>query len=413
MYSINDKKKSPLLLTMGDPAGVGPEIAVKALCGKARGAGIVVVGDLDVMRAAAEVCGVSPRFNVLDCFASLAMTNNDICTNNVNTSNISTDNDINTNNISIKDISTNDINTNNTDVPVINIIDIRLPNAPKFPRGVSDASCGRAAYQYIIKAIELSMAGKASGVVTGPISKESLKLAGIDYPGHTEIFADKTGTDDYSMVFLLDGVAVAHVTTHVSLRNAIDMVTTERVLRQIRLLHRSLSGLGISEPRMAVSGLNPHAGENGLFGDEEIREIVPAVKKAREEGIGVVGPLPPDTVFNRAFKGEFNGVVSMLHDHGFVALKSRDFEHGVNITVGLPIIRTSVGHGTAFDIAWKGRASCESLLSAIEAAESMCRPFGFAEINKFDKLNAPPSGQNHPTNVQKDFDFKNLTLPVP
>jgi 4-phospho-D-threonate 3-dehydrogenase / 4-phospho-D-erythronate 3-dehydrogenase len=323
---------------MGDPAGVGPEIAVKALCGKASGAGIVVVGDAEAMSEAAKVCGLSPRFNVVD-------------------------------ESGIGAIDTNNIDTD--DRRVINIIDIRPPNAARFPKGVSDAFCGRAAFLYIIKAIELSMAGRAGGVVTGPISKESLKLAGIDYPGHTEIFADKTGTEDYSMVFLLDGVAVAHVTTHVSLRNAIDMVTTDRVLRQIRLLHRSLSGLGISEPKMAVSGLNPHAGENGLFGDEEIKEIVPAINKAREEGIEAAGPLPPDTVFNRAFKGEFNGVVSMLHDHGFVALKSRDFEHGVNITVGLPIIRTSVGHGTAFDIAWKGRASCESLLSAIKAAENL------------------------------------------
>ena len=329
-----------LLLTMGDPAGVGPEIAVKALCGKACGADIVVVGDLEVMRRAAEVCGVSPKFNA----AASTMLSRPVVERKPNGS-----------------------------LPVINIIDLREPDAPQFPHGVSDASCGRAAYSYIVKAIELCMSGGFSGVVTGPISKESLKLAGIDYPGHTEIFADKTGTDDYSMVFLLDGVAVAHVTTHVSLRNAIEMVTTDRVLRQIRLLRRSLSGLGISKPKMAVSGLNPHAGENGLFGDEEIREIVPAIKRAREEGIEVAGPLPPDTVFNRAFKGEFNGVVSMLHDHGFVALKSRDFERGVNITVGLPIIRTSVGHGTAFDIAWKGRASCESLLSAIRAAESMSR----------------------------------------
>jgi 4-hydroxythreonine-4-phosphate dehydrogenase len=335
---------------MGDPAGVGPEIAVKALCGGAAGADVVVVGDLEVMRRAAEVCGVSPRFNVIE-----------VC--GINTD-INTSININTNNPTVGIISTDD-------PPVINIIDIRINDMPEYPRGVCDADCGRAAYQYIVNAIELCMAGNASGVVTGPISKESLKLAGIDYPGHTEIFADKTGTDDYSMVFLLDGVAVAHVTTHVSLRNAIEMITTERVLRQIRLLHRSLAGLGIGEPKMAVSGLNPHAGENGLFGDEEIKEIVPAIKKAQGEGIDVVGPMPPDTVFNRAFKGEFNGVVSMLHDHGFVALKSRDFEHGVNITVGLPIIRTSVGHGTAFDIAWKGQASCESLLSAIRAAQNL------------------------------------------
>ncbi|MDR2692659.1 MAG: 4-hydroxythreonine-4-phosphate dehydrogenase PdxA [Chitinispirillales bacterium] len=347
---MDNQKNLPLLLTMGDPAGVGPEIAVKALCGKAPGADIVVVGDAAVMSEAAKVCGAAPRFNVV---ASTSLSHLTI----------------------ERSRNTGIERSRNAESPVINVIDMRLPGAPRFPRGVSDASCGRAAYSYIVRAIELCMAGQASGVVTGPISKESLKLAGICYPGHTEIFADRTGTADYSMVFLLDGVAVAHVTTHVSLRKAIEMITGERVLRQIRLLRRSLSGLGISEPKMAVSGLNPHAGENGLFGDEEIREIIPAIKRAKEEGIEVAGPLPPDTVFNRAFKGEFNGVVSMLHDHGFVALKSRDFEHGVNITVGLPIIRTSVGHGTAFDIAWKGQASCESLLSAIKAAESMSKSF--------------------------------------
>jgi 4-hydroxythreonine-4-phosphate dehydrogenase len=320
---------------MGDPAGVGPEIAVKALCGGARGGNIVVVGDLGAMRAAAGVCGISPEFNVVNA-GDVVDAGGIICADNS-----------------------------------INIIDIPANGASPFPRCVSDANCGRAAYKYIVTAIDLAMAGKASGVVTGPVSKESLKLAGINYPGHTEIFADKTGVSDYSMVFFLDGVAVAHVTTHVSLREAISMITLERVLRQIRLLHRSLAGLGIAEPRMAVSGLNPHAGENGLFGDEEIKYIIPAVNRARELGINVTGPFPPDTVFNRAFKGEFNGIVSMLHDHGFVALKSRDFEHGVNITVGLPIIRASVGHGTAFDIAWKGIASCESLLSAIGAAERM------------------------------------------
>jgi 4-hydroxythreonine-4-phosphate dehydrogenase len=317
---------------MGDPAGIGPEIAVKALCG---GAGercnigddynIAVVGDMGVLKQAADVCGLSPSFNV------------------------------------IKDVD-------GIDNGMINVLGMDEINPSRFAPGKQQASCGRAAYRYIVKAIELTVAGKAAGVITNPISKESLKLAGIDYPGHTEIFADKTNTRDYSMVFLLDGVAVAHVTTHVSLRRAIDLVKTDRVLRQIRLLHRSLKDLGIDPPRMAVGGLNPHAGENGLFGDEEIKEIIPAIERARAEGINAAGPLPPDTVFNRAFKGEFNGVVSMLHDHGFVALKSRDFEHGVNITVGLPIIRTSVGHGTAFDKAWKGEASSASLRSAIEAA---------------------------------------------
>ena len=312
------------LMTMGDPAGIGPEIAVKALCGD-RPYRIAVVGDIDVLQKAADICRLSPSFKIID-------------------------------------------NIDDADDTCINVLNMRTP---QFIPGKPQAVCGHAAYQYIVNAIELAVRKDAAGVITNPISKESLKLAGINYPGHTEIFADKTGVSDYSMVFLLDGVAVAHVTTHVSLRKAIDLVTKERVLRQIRLLYRSLKNLGLDPPRVAVAGLNPHAGENGLFGDEEINEITPAIEEARREGLNIAGPLPPDTVFDRAFKGEFNGVVSMLHDHGFVALKSRDFERGVNITVGLPIIRTSVGHGTAFDKAWNGSADARSLTAAMEAAYTM------------------------------------------
>jgi 4-hydroxythreonine-4-phosphate dehydrogenase len=320
--------KTPVfLLTMGDPAGIGPEIAVKALCGGTakRPYRVAVAGDVEILQKAAEACKLSPVFNIVDDLSN------------------------------VKDFG-------------INVLDMGEITVSQFKPGEPQAACGHAAYQYIVEAIRLTMEGKAAGVVTNPISKESLKLAGINYPGHTEIFADKTGTRDYSMVFLLDNVAVAHVTTHVSLRQAIELITKDRVLRQIRLLHRSLKSLGINPPRVAVAGLNPHAGESGLFGDEEIKEIIPAVNEARSEGLDIAGPLPPDTVFNRAFHGEFNGVVSMLHDHGFVALKSRNFEQGVNITVGLPIIRTSVGHGTAFDKAWKGNASPASLLLAMETA---------------------------------------------
>jgi 4-hydroxythreonine-4-phosphate dehydrogenase len=353
--------KTPVfLLTMGDPAGIGPEIAVKALCAEAvnRPYRVVIVGDLDILQKAAEVCGLSPIFKTVDnpddADDTVAIDNNEV-----------------NKNITIND-NNNSVNTaNNANQPTINVLDMREITTSQFTPGKPQASCGRAAYQYIIKAIDLALEKKSAGVVTNPISKESLKLAGIDYPGHTEIFADRCNAPDHSMVFLLDGVAVAHVTTHVSLRRAIELVTKERVLRQIRLLHRSLRGLGIDPPRMAAAGLNPHAGEGGLFGDEEILEIAPAVEEARREGIDIAGPLLPDTVFNRAFKREFNGVVAMLHDHGFVALKSRDFEHGVNITVGLPIIRTSVGHGTAFDRAWNGSASCASLISAMDAARML------------------------------------------
>ena len=313
---------------MGDPAGIGPQIAVNALYNsEKRPYRVVIAGGLEILRKAAEMSGLSPAFK------------------------------------SVTDID-------DADYTSINVLDMDEITTSDFTPGIPQARCGKAAYHYITEAISLAMDKKAAAVVTNPISKESLKLAGINYPGHTEIFADKTNSSDYSMVFLLDNVAVAHVTTHVSLRGAVELIKKERVLKQIRLLNRSLKSLGINPPRLAVAGLNPHAGENGIFGDEEIYEITPAIEQARGEGINVSGPYPPDTVFNRAFKGEWNGVVAMLHDHGFVALKSRDFEHGVNITVGLPIIRTSVGHGTAFDKAWKRNNSVSpaSLLYAMDAA---------------------------------------------
>jgi 4-hydroxythreonine-4-phosphate dehydrogenase len=237
-----------------------------------------------------------------------------------------------------------------------------------FEIGRPQAVCGRASYNYLIKGIDLCLEKTIAGIVTNPISKEALHLAGINYPGHTEILAERTGTKDFSMMFALDNVHVVHVTTHVSLKQAIGQVTRDRVLLNIRLLSKTLTDLGHDHPRIAVGGLNPHAGENGLFGDEEAKHLRPAIDEAKKLGIDASGPYPPDTVFMRAFKGEFDGVVSMLHDHGFVALKSRDFEKGVNITIGLPIIRTSVGHGTAFDIAGKGIASEASLIAAIQAA---------------------------------------------
>jgi 4-phospho-D-threonate 3-dehydrogenase / 4-phospho-D-erythronate 3-dehydrogenase len=315
-------------LTMGDPAGIGPEIALKALTSKKTGRDcrIAVVGDLSVMKDAAKKLKHRIVFNAVA-----------------------------------------DIRESRPDM--VNIIDMQQLSPEDFTVGKVDAACGKAAYAYILKAIGLAKDGSAAGVITNPINKESFKLAGIHYPGHTEIFADETGVKEFTMLFYLDGVGVAHVTTHCSLRQAIDLITEKRVLSHIKLLNGAMKLLGIKRPRIAVGGLNPHAGENGLFGSEEADQIVPAIKSAQVQGINAKGPYPPDTVFMRAFKREFDGVVSMLHDHGFVALKSRDFERGVNITIGLPIIRTSVGHGTAFDKAGKGTASPESLLSAIKAAE--------------------------------------------
>jgi 4-hydroxythreonine-4-phosphate dehydrogenase len=318
-------------LTMGDPAGIGPEIAIKALTSTRIGTiRIAIIGDLSVMEKTAKKLNKKAFLNPV---------------------------------ADIRNAASNRVN----------VLDQNQLTPGDFKTGQISEICGRAAYTYIIKAIDLAKQRIAAGVITNPINKEALKMAGINYPGHTEIFADETGIKEYTMLFYLDGIGVAHVTTHCSLLDSIKLITQERVLSQIKLLNLAMKQLGIKRPRLAVGGLNPHAGENGLFGNEEIQHIIPAIEHARALGINAQGPYPPDTVFMRAFKGEFDGVASMLHDHGFVALKSRDFEHGVNITIGLPIIRTSVGHGTAFDKAGKGTASPESLITAIKAAERLYR----------------------------------------
>ncbi|MCL2845675.1 MAG: 4-hydroxythreonine-4-phosphate dehydrogenase PdxA [Chitinivibrionia bacterium] len=254
----------------------------------------------------------------------------------------------------------------------INVIDLGIVG-DDFEVGKISAKCGEAAFRYLDYAINLAKNGKVGAVITCPLNKEALHLAGHNYPGHTEILAEKCGVENFTMLFKVENVAVVHCTTHCSLKEAINLITTEKVKQNILLLDGALKSFGIKNPRIAVAGLNPHAGENGLFGDEEILHINPAVEWAKVNGINAIGALPPDTVFASAFKGDYDGIVAMLHDHGFVALKSRDFEAGVNITVGLPIIRTSVGHGTAFDIAGKGLASENSLMAAMEDAWKLAK----------------------------------------
>lgn len=317
-------------LTLGDPAGIGPEITLKALSSIENSYPVVVIGDLAVLQNAARILNMNPVFHSLS---------------------------------DVEDYRES----------AINVLNLKILSPQQYKLGTAQPLCGKASYLYIQKAIDLAIDKRVDAVITNPINKESLRMAGINFPGHTEIFAQRTNCSDYSMLFLLKNVGVAHVTTHCSLKEAIGLISKQRVLKNIHLLNSAMKGLGISVPRIAVGGLNPHAGENGLFGDEEIIHIRPAIKQAVEEGIDVSGPYPPDTVFMRALKGEFDGIVSMLHDHGFVALKSMDFEHGVNITIGLPIIRTSVGHGTAYDLAGKGLASEESLKAALRAAILLCK----------------------------------------
>ena len=332
-----------IALTMGDPGGCGPELSAKLLSDP----GIydisrpVVIGDPDTISLAARMLGIRAEVNRVRSI--------DRCTFSYGT---------------------------------IDVLDPGLQNCGTFSRCRVSAANGRAAFLSVRKAIELAMAGEADATVTNAISKEAVQLAGFRFSGHTEIYAHYTGTKNYTMMLVHDDLRVTHVSTHVSLREACDRVRKERVLEVIRLTDRACRSMGIADPRLAVAGLNPHAGENGLFGREEIEEINPAVSQARSEGIDVCGALPPDTIFSKALGGWYDAVVAMYHDQGHIPLKTVGFRYdreqgkwssvsGVNLTLGLPIIRTSVDHGTAFDAAWKGVLSPDSLRNAYMMAVAM------------------------------------------
>jgi 4-phospho-D-threonate 3-dehydrogenase / 4-phospho-D-erythronate 3-dehydrogenase len=253
----------------------------------------------------------------------------------------------------------------------VDVLDLK--NLPAdLPFAKVDARAGKAAYEYVAKGIELAMNKEIDAIATGPLHKEALNAAGYHYPGHTEILGTLSNTKDYSMMLTGGPLRVIHVTTHVSLRKACDLIKKDRVLKVIKLADHAARQLGFVPPRIAVAGLNPHAGEGGLFGTEEIEEIIPAVEEAKKLGYNVTGPVAPDTVFHRAaIKGHFDIVVVMYHDQGHIPLKVLGFEEGVNVTVGLPFIRTSVDHGTVFGKAGKGTADSRSMSEAIYLAAKM------------------------------------------
>ena len=336
--------KSPILgITMGDPAGVGPEIIARAAAEPlvASQSRPVVVGAASAMHDALRLIGspltLHPVTNVAACRWAHG---------------------------------------------TLECLDLANVDMTTLPRGEVSAAAGRAAHEYILRAVDLAKAGAIDGMVTAPINKEALAAAGLPHTGHTEILAELSNTRDYAMLLLGKDLRVIHVTTHVSLRRVPDLVTRERVLRTIRLAQQTMEGLGRPRARIAVCGLNPHAGEDGLFGDEEKVSIVPAIEAARSNGLDVFGPLPADTLFSRARGGEFDIVVAMYHDQGHIPVKTLGFTYdessrrwtglsGVNVTVGLPFLRVSVDHGTAFDRAWKGSANAESMVEAIEVAVRM------------------------------------------
>jgi 4-hydroxythreonine-4-phosphate dehydrogenase len=360
---MNDRSNRPLIgLTMGDISGIGPEVIAKGwleprLHDLARP---LAIGDPAVLERALALVGGRNAIRIQSITEPEAA-----------------------------DPSPRVIPCLNTEA--------KLGDLSQVAPGVVDARAGRAAYEYLKTAARLALDGRIDAITTLPLNKFALHECGVTHPGHTEILAELCGVSDHAMMLYLEtnavsdreppapaarrgtGIGVVHVTLHVALKRVFDLITTESVLSKIRLADRALRPLtGGLPPRIAVAALNPHAGEDGLFGDEEQRIIGPAVELGRREGIDVAGPFPNDTLFHHALDGAYDAVVAMYHDQGHIALKTAGFDRAVNVTLGLPIVRTSVAHGTAFDIAWKGVADPSSLIAAVRVAARIIAGQGHA-----------------------------------
>lgn len=325
----------PLLgITMGDPAGIGPEIVVKAWTHPEVHAWCrpLAVGDARIFRRALSECGLNLEARV------------------------------------VRDPAHADPSPRR-----LQLLDVPTIAPAKAIPGCPAAACGRAAVRTVLAAIDHAKAGRLDGVVTAPLSKEAMRLARYRFDGQTEIFSQRTRARAVAMMQVVGRMRVVHLTNHLALRLACRKVSQHRVLAVIRLAQAAMREFGVRAPRVAVASLNPHAGESGLFGREEIREIIPAISAARLEGTNALGPFPPDTVFHRCRRGAYDCVVAMYHDQGHIPMKLLGFGRGVNVTVGLPIVRTSVDHGTAFDIAGKGVADERSLVEAIRVAARLAR----------------------------------------
>ncbi len=322
-------RKMLIAIPMGDPAGIGPEIVAKAT-GDAellQTADCIVIGDGRVMENAIRITGGK---------------------------------------LTVKTVA--DPSEGDYREGILNLIDLENVDMDRFEFGRVDAMCGKAAYEYIRKSIQLTMAGSADAVATTPINKESLRAGGVSFIGHTEIFGALTGTEDPLTMFETNGMRVFFLTRHLSMRAMLDQIRKDRIINYAVRCHEALRRLGVTEGTMAVAGLNPHSGEHGLFGWEEVNEIAPAVEELKKMGYSVAGPVPADSVFHQAATGKYNSVLSLYHDQGHIATKTLDFERTIAVTNGMPILRTSVDHGTAFDIAGKGIASAVSMKEAIRLA---------------------------------------------
>jgi 4-hydroxythreonine-4-phosphate dehydrogenase len=346
-----DSDLKPLLaITLGDPAGVGPEVAVRAWrdprvhqCCRP-----VVLGHPEIVRRAVELAGSSARVDTIDSVTTL-----------------------------------NQLGLDPSDPCRIPCLPVGGDDVLAVPAGTVDPRSGQAAFEAVVLAARRTIAGQFGGIVTGPLHKAALHAAGHHYPGHTELLADLCGVDDYAMMLYLPkselpdsraGLGVVHTTLHCALRTVPQQLSPGLIAAKCKLAHAVMQrGFGVTSPSIGVCALNPHAGEEELFGDEENRIIAPAVGMARAAGIAASGPLPADTLMVRARAGEFDAVVAMYHDQGHIALKLLGMHRAVNITLGLPIVRTSVAHGTAFDRAWQGSAESTGMVAAIVAAAELAR----------------------------------------
>ena len=328
----------PLIITMGDPTGVGPEIIVQALCAGAfteLARPLVVAGDLAVLQRAAAVCGFATRLQ----------------------------------SGSKQPLASDEIFIGDYVLPVRVLSQLDLAQQK---HGQPEVSSGCAMADYISWACDACINGDAAGMVTAPINKQAMRAAGTDFPGHTELLADRCQVDEVVMMLAGERLRVCLVTTHCALREVPQRLTAERILTTMRITATSLQKqFGLKHPRLAVLALNPHAGEGGMFGDEEKLHIAPAVEAARSEGLAASGPHSADTLFWFASQGQYDAVICMYHDQGLIPLKLLHFDDGVNVTLGLPIVRTSVDHGTAYDLAGTGKASSASLIAAVKMAVGM------------------------------------------
>ncbi|MGO1371695.1 MAG: 4-hydroxythreonine-4-phosphate dehydrogenase PdxA [Senegalia sp. (in: firmicutes)] len=316
-------------IPMGDPAGIGPEIVVKSIADENTNeiSKPVVIGDRATLEQAMRFCDLDLEINIIE-----------------------------------------NVEEGNYKKNVLNLIDLKNVDIDQLKVGKVQGESGKAAFEYIKKSVELAMDKKVEAIATTPINKESLKEGGVKYIGHTEMLEDLTDSHDPLTMFQVHNLRVFFLSRHVSLKEACDMVTEERLYDYIKRCMDTLNILGVESPKLAVAGLNPHSGENGLFGDAEVKEMAPAIKKSQEEGIDVVGPVPADSVFHFALKGSYDAVLSLYHDQGHIATKMVDFERTISITNNLPFLRTSVDHGTALDIAGSGKASAVSMIEAIRLA---------------------------------------------